>query len=153
MTERRRYTKRERAEAVAEAEMTTPEAAAEKLGIPRTTILYWRDKPEFVELRQKTREDAAEGWQAIMHLAQARIIATIDEFEPRDLSVLSGVATDKYLLLTGQATSRSEHTTLTEGMNDHERQVLRDILDGAAAESAPVSEGSDPVGAGAEVRQ
>lgn len=153
MTEKRRYTRKQKAEAVAEAEMTSAEAAAEKLGIPRTTILYWRDQPEFVEIRQKTREDAAEGWKAILHLAQAQIIATIHDFEPRDLSLLSGIATDKYQLLSGEATARSETKALSDGLDDHEKRQLRQALDGLLSEPATADAGSDASGAGSEVRE
>lgn len=64
-----------------------------------------------------------------------------------------GILIDKYRLEMGEVTGRTESQTVTGGMNDHERQTLRDILDRATAESARVSEGSDPVGVGPEVRQ
>src|SRR5688500_7042525 len=127
MPERRRYTKRQKGAAIAIAELSSVAAAAEQTGIPRTTILYWREQPEFVELRQKTREDAAEGWAAIVHLAQAQISSDLQagKFEPRDLPTLAGIATDKSLLLTGHATERHEHREL-DTFDDHETRALVD---------------------------
>lgn len=150
----RRYTRQQKVEAVAQAEMTSTEAAAEATGIPRTTIAYWLDAPEFVELRQKTREEMRDGFRVLIHKAQARLEQLIPTMEPRDLTVLLGVATDKAQLVGGEATTRSEHRSVTHGIDDNEKRKLRDFIDGLPAEPAgePADEGADPVGAGTEVR-
>ena len=155
MTERRRYTKRQKANAVTAAMASSVSAAAEATGVPRTTILYWLDQPEFVEIRQKTREQIAEGSMVLATLAQRELMRKLQagEVEPRDLAVIFGIAIDKAQLLAGMATSRTENRTLTDGLDDHEKQQLRDILDRAIAESAEADAGADPVGAGAEVRE
>jgi transposase-like protein len=135
MSERRRYTKRQKATAVIAAEMSSVAAAAEQSGIPRKTLAYWLDAPEFAALRQKTREQMAEGMATIVHLAQARIVAEIEagRFEPRDLVTLLGVATDKGQLLAGQATARTE--TVTASLSDHERDQLKAVIQRALAET------------------
>jgi len=124
----RRYTRRVKASAVATVEMSSQMAAAEALGIPRTTIQYWLEKPEFGELRRKTREQTAEGFDVLARLAQERLRALIDTMEPRDLVTLMGVATDKGQLLSGAATSRTETRELLNDFDDHEREQMTEWL-------------------------
>ena len=144
MTTRRRYTKAEKAQAVAAAAMTSTEAASESLGIPRRTLGYWTTLPEFAELRQKTREDVADMfWGAVQIGVDQVAIGLLDPDAPlRDKSVALGILYDKHALLTGQATSRSESRALTEDMDDHERDALRTAIDRELARRmAEVSEG------------
>lgn len=151
MATRRRYTKAQKATAVIAAEMSNVTAAAEATGIPATTIDYWMDKPEFVRLREKTREEGAQGFTILMHLAQERLALLIPTMEPRDLIVLAGVATEKSQLLSGHPTERTETRDLTSPFDDHETQSIvaaaREYLGGAGpgegtgmAEDAAVGE-------------
>lgn len=114
--------------------MSSVAAAAEAAGIPETTVRYWMDRPEFVELRTKTREDGAAGWSVLMHLAQRRLADLIDQMEPRDLIVLGGVAAEKSQLLSGGATARTETHALADGLDDHEKATLRKVIDDALLE-------------------
>lgn len=118
------------------AELSSTLAAAEKTGIPRKTIAYWLERPEFAELRQKTREDAAAGFGVLMHKAQDRLVELVPSMEARDLIVLLGVATDKAQLLSGQATQRTENRDLVEDLKDHEREALREAIDKELASRA-----------------
>jgi len=130
MAERRRYSRKTKASAVIAAEMSSVTAAAEATGIPRTTIGYWADQPEFVVLRQKTREELAAGSIVLAHLAQAALERKIaaGEVEPRDLATIYGIAIDKGQLLAGEATSRNEHRDITENMSPTETiQLATDI--------------------------
>ena len=141
---RRRYSHDQRAAAVAEAEVNGAERAAETTGIPRTTILYWLDQPEFVELRQKTRDEKRDGYRVLVVKAQQRLAELIPTMEPRDLTILLGVAQDKDLLLSGDATTRSETVSLTDGLSDDEKRRLRDaIAEAARAEGGSVGAGDD----------
>ena len=135
MAERRRYTRKTKAMAVMAAAVTSVAAAAQEAGIPERTVGYWFDSPEFAELRAKTREDLAAESMAMAHRVLSEITRRLPEFEPRDLSVLYGILTDKGQLLAGHATSRTETKALTDEMNDHERQQLRDLLTAAIAET------------------
>lgn len=137
MAVRRTYSRRQKVTAVVAAEMTSTEAASEATGIPRTTLAYWMDRPEFVELRRKTREELAEESKALAHKALGEIQRRLAEFEPRDLTILYGVMVDKSQLLAGHATGRTETIALTDGLDDHEKATLRGILDEALAEVAP----------------
>lgn len=151
----RRYTKREKASAVTTALASSAQAASEAMNIPRTTIAYWLESEEFGELRRKTREDIAEGAMVLANLTQAELMRKVQagEVEPRDLAVIFGISIDKAQLLRGEATSRSENRTLSDGLNDHEKQQLRDALDRLLSGAAGEDAAGTPVGVGAEVRQ
>lgn len=124
----RRYTKRQKATVVIAAEMTTAAAASETSGVPESTVRYWMDSPEFVELRAKTREDLAAESKALAHKTLEAIQRRLPEFEPRDLTILYGVLTDKAQLLAGEATARLEHRELLEAFDDHEKGAVADWL-------------------------
>lgn len=136
MAERRRYSRKTKASAVIAAEMSSVMAAAETTGIPRKTIEYWVEAPEFATLRRKTREDLAEGSIVLAHLAQAELTRKIrhGDVEPRDLAVIYGIAIDKGQLLSGQATARLENRDLTSGLDDHEKEAMANLLKRAIEE-------------------
>ena len=142
---RRRYTHAEKATAILAAAASSKVAASEATGIPRKTIAYWLDKPEYARLRQNAREEMAAEARVVARQAWRALSEAIErgDMEPRDLVFAVGVAVDKAQLLAGQATSRTETKDLTGGLTDHEREQLRDVLDKFFAESAA----SDPVGA------
>lgn len=124
----RRYTRRQKATAVMAATLTSSVEASETTGIPRKTIAYWLDDPEFAALRQKTRTEMAEGFTVLAQLAQARLRELLPVMEPRDLVILLGVSTDKGQLLSGQATDRTEHRELLNDFDDHEREQMTEWL-------------------------
>jgi hypothetical protein len=137
--EHRRYTKRQKVSAVTAALATSVKAAADSQDIPRKTLSYWMDAPEFATLRQKTREELAEGSIILANLAQSELARKVraGEVEPRDLAVIYGIAIDKGQLLSGAATHRIETKDLTDGFDDHE---TRAIVEGARK----YLEGSEP---------
>lgn len=157
MTERRRYTKRERAAAVVAATTdSSVEAAAERMGMPRKTLAYWLEMPEYAELRRKTRAEIAEGSMTLAHLAQAELARKVraQEVEPRDLAVIYGIAIDKAQLLSGGATERVESKDVTDAFDDHETRAIvdgaRQYLEGpGSSEGSPVAEAPIVEGAGA----
>ena len=134
----RRYTRKDKVAAVTAAAASSVLAAAQETGIPRTTIAYWLEQPEFAELRQKTREEAADGWKVILHRAQERIMDLIPSMDADQIMVLGGIATDKSQLLTGGATSRTETRDLTADLDDHERAALKDAITAELAKRAEV---------------
>ena len=125
---RRRYTKRTKINAVIAAELTSTRAAAEAAGIPERTVGYWMDDPAFAQYRTKTREELGPEGIALAHNVLGEIKRRLPEFEPRDLTILYGVLVDKGQLLSGQATSRSEHRDVTAELDDHERETLTNII-------------------------
>jgi hypothetical protein len=155
MAERRRYTKRQKLTAVVAADATSKLAAAEATGIPRSTLSYWMDKPEFVALRQNAREAMAKEAEVVARLAWQKLGQALVEgrLEPRDLIIAAGMATDKTQLLGGGATARVESRDLTDVFDDHETRAIvegaREYLAGrATGEGAPVAEAPAVEGAG-----
>ena len=120
--EHRRYTQEQKAQAVGLAVITSDEAASEQLGIPRRTIGYWRNHPDFAELRQKTREDVAEQMWATIQIGVDEVAKGLQNPKAplRDKATALGILYDKHALLTGSATSRSESRDLTGTMSDAE---------------------------------
>lgn len=128
MTTRRRYTRKDKISVVTKALISSPTAAAEETGVPRTNIRRWIDDPEMAEYGLKTREEIANEARALGVKVLAEIRDRLGEFEPRDLSILWGILTDKSQLLSGEATSRTESRDLTDTLDDHERETLSRIL-------------------------
>lgn len=118
----RRYDKRTKLAAVMAAEMSGVVQAEEQTGIPESTIRYWMDKPEFAEVRAKTREDLADEIKVVAHLAWRRIAEALrtGEMEPRDATFAAEKATSLQLLLTGGATARTETRDITGTISDAE---------------------------------
>ena len=120
MAARRRYTKTEKAAAVGKALNSSTEAAAEALGIPRSTIRYWIDDPEFAALRHESRDAVAESmWAAIqVGIKEVANGLTDPDTALRDKSVALGILYDKHALLTGGATARAENRDITGSITD-----------------------------------
>lgn len=128
MAPRRRYTKAQKDQTVMAALASSTLAAADQSGIPESTIRYWLDDAKFAKLREKTDEERAEGFRTLAALAMARLETLIPTMNAKDLVVLMGVATDKAQLVGGGATARTESRSLTDGMDDHERARLKEVL-------------------------
>lgn len=127
-------------------------AASQQTGIPRKTIEYWLDKPEFATLRQKSQEDMAEQFRVAAQMALARLIDLIPTMKAHDLVILAGVATEKGQLLSGHATSRTENVSITDGLDDHEKAALRDAIMGELGRRADTRVAQPAVGAAEEGR-
>lgn len=118
--------KRVKLAAVMAAEVSGVVVAEKVTGIPESTIRYWASKPEFAEVRAKTRADLADEVSIVAHLAWARVAELLPTMDARDAEFAAEKATTLLQLLKGDATSRVE--TVTGGMDDHEREALRRIL-------------------------
>lgn len=145
MAARRRYTAKQRAVAVGIAALSNVEAAAAETGIPRTTIDYWMDKPEFVGLRNKTRDQVADEFWSTIQLGVKRIAALIPETDDlQKVSVATGILYDKHALLTGGATGRTESRDLTGTLSDREVIAAVAEADALASGSGVASTDQDP---------
>lgn len=130
---RKGHTAVQKARAIVAAEMTSTSAAAQAMGLPERTVADWTRDPDYQELRLRAREMVGEDALVLAQLAAAEIRRKLPTFEPRDLTILFGVMIDKAQLLAGQATARTETRTLTDSLDDHEREALRKIIDEALA--------------------
>jgi transposase-like protein len=117
---RRRYSKTEKARVVADALNSSTEAASERAGIPRSTVRYWLDQPEFASLRHETREAVAEQFWAAIQVGLKEVANGLRDPDTalRDKSVALGILYDKHALLTGGATNRSESRDITGSISD-----------------------------------
>lgn len=131
MATKRSYTKRQKLAAVMAAEMGGVVQAERQTGISESTIRYWMDRPEFADIRAKTREDLADEIKVVSHLAWSRIAESLRDgtMEPRDAIFAAEKATSLQLLMTGGATSRTETRDISGSLTDSD---VRDAI--AAAE-------------------
>ena len=155
MPPHRRYSKSQKISAVTAAVASSTLAAAEQSGIPESTLRYWMNDPELAEIREKARAELAPMAATAAFLAWAETIRLLRTggLEPRDVLFAVGLATDKSQLLAGGVTNRTETRALSDGLNDHEKQQLRDALDRLLSEPAEADAGSVAIGVGAEVRE
>ncbi len=129
MATRRRYAKREKLAAVMAAEMGSLTQASEQTGIPLSTIAYWTHRPEFAEVRSKTREDLGEEIKMVAHLAWTRIAEALRDgsMEPRDAIFAAEKATSLQLLMSGDATARTETRDISGTLSDGDiREAIRE---------------------------
>lgn len=134
MTERRRYTRKQKLSVVMAAEMVGVTAAAEQAGIPVETASYWIHRPEFAEFRSKARADLEEEVRVVAHMAWKRVAETLPHMEPRDALFAADKASTLLQLVSGQATDRHEVRDVTGNLDDHERAQLADAIDAWLAE-------------------
>jgi transposase-like protein len=138
----RRYPKHQKLAAVMAAEMTSLTETAETTGIPKSTIKYWMDDPEFAHVRTKTREDLADEIKTVAHLAWQHVAQALrsGQMEPRDAIFAAEKATSLQILMTGGATARTETRDITGSLEDTDvRDAIRaaeDLLGGGAGRTA-----------------
>lgn len=119
---------RERITAVGLALVDGSAEAARKTGIPERTIQEWTNRPEFAELRARTKDQVAEEWWAIVQKGVRRVADLLDSAEDvQKVATATAIVTDKMLLLRGEATARTE-STLMQGKSDHEQRILADLI-------------------------
>lgn len=111
--------------------------------MPESTIRRWREHPQLAQLRAEKREDVAADVWAGFQRGVHRIVELFDTTEDLGkVAIATGVLYDKFALMSGEATGRLEHKTLTDGLDDHERATLRDLIDGALAAADPAAAGA-----------
>jgi transposase-like protein len=114
VSRQRRYSDQEQADALAALAENGGEVSATSraTGIPEATLRHWRDgdcrpiSPELVEQRKSVR---AAAYDDFADKALAVAMDKVDELDAKAAIIASAVATDKALLLRGQATSIVQH--------------------------------------------
>lgn len=127
----RRYTPRTKALAVGIAAAQGVTEAEVQTGIPKTTIHYWLRQPEFAPLRTTAREIVAEDFWVGVQVGIEEVSKGLrnPDISLRDKALALGVVYDRFALLTGLPTTRSETRDITEKLDDHERDALADAID------------------------
>lgn len=126
----RRYTATVKATAVGIAAVDGVTEAEKQTGIPKTTIDYWLRKPEFEQLRTTAQEIVAEDFWAGVQIGIEEVSKGLrDPDVPlRDKAQALGVIYDRFALLTGGATSRSERREILSDFDDHEIDAVSEWL-------------------------
>jgi transposase-like protein len=111
---RQRYTDQQQAEALALVQANGGDTAATSAatGIPEATLRAWRDgerRPPVVQLCSEKKEALAEQFEALAERAVQVADAKVESASARDAAVIAGIATDKALLLRGEATAIVQH--------------------------------------------
>ncbi len=110
MTERRSYSREERAEAVALAASVGPVRAARTLGLPVRTVTNWTHRPDSSPIIAVVERSIAEKLEEVHNLAADRAIAALkDPSTPaRDVAAIMRIAGEQLQLATGRATANVE---------------------------------------------
>lgn len=132
MSERRRYSARTKAKAVGIAVVDGVTDAERQTGIPKQTIDYWlRQDDRFGQLRTRAREEVAEDFWVGIQIGLDEVTKGLrDAGTPlRDKAAALHELGDRFALLTGAATSRTERRDLTDNLDDGEKEALADAID------------------------
>lgn len=126
----RRYTKVQKAEAVGASLAMGVRAAADKLGVPESTIRRFREDPEMAQLRAETKaEVASDVWGAFQQGVRriSELIPQTDDIAK--VAVATGVLYDKFALIAGHATERTETRDVTAKLDDAGLEELTTSID------------------------
>ena len=139
----------ERANAVGIAVVSGVKAASKATGIPMRSVRQYLHDPQFAELRLSARHEVGEiMWATIQvgldHL-HAGLVDPDESLKAKQETV--AMLIDKRALLMGDATARIENVSVTDGLNDHEREALSDAILGELARRADAGTESIAVGA------
>lgn len=137
MTDRRRYSRKQRAEAVGLSVVAGRAEAVRRTGIPESTLRYWEEDPEFAELRARKKDDVALEVWAAFQTGVRRIVELVPLTDDMTkVATATGILFDKYALMTGHATERTESRDLTATFDDGEREAMERFLHDLAQEHA-----------------
>lgn len=136
-------TQRQKAEIVGLAEVIGIRPAARQAQVPESSLRRWREDPDMAQLRAETKVEVQADVWAGFQTGVRRIVELLPEAtDLAKVAIATGVLYDKFALMSGEATTRSESVALTDGLDADEKRRLRKIIDravaGEAAERDPV---------------
>ena len=141
-TARRRYDAKTRAKASGIAVVEGVTEAERQTGIPKETIHYWT-KTEFAHLRTTAREVVVDQFWIALQVGLREVLKGISGEAPlKEKSDALRTIADRYALLTGSATSRTENRELNdlpdsayvEAIREYQSILGRSSTDGSSAE-------------------
>jgi len=117
---RRRYTPKQRAEAVGLAVVHGVTETERRTGIPKETVQYWTQRPEFAHLRTTAREAVADQFWVGIQVGVEQVIAGLKDpaIPLRDKQQALATLYDRHALMTGAATARTESRDITGTLTD-----------------------------------
>lgn len=142
----RAHTDSEKAKAVGLALLRGTAAAAEASGVSQRTVQRWVDDPAMARLVAETKDGVRDHIWAGMQIGLEAVVAGLkDPDAPLQARANTfGILFDKWALMSGEATSRSESKDITDDIPLSVKRQLRsrfadlagDPGDGVAAEGA-----------------
>lgn len=146
---RRRYTAKQKAEAVGIALVDGVTAAERQTGTPKETIQYWTTRPEFAHLRTTARETVADQFWIGIQIGLREVIKGIEGDAPlREKAEAMKVMADRYALLTGGATGRTESRELNDLPDSAYVDAIREFrsITGASGTGPDPEAAEEPAG-------
>lgn len=124
---RRRYDARTKAKAVGIAVVEGVTEAERQTDIPKVTIWQWMQKPEYEHLRTNAREVVVEAFWIGIQVGVDEVVKGLRGEAPLNHKADAlRTLTEKYALLNGEATARTESRDLTDIFDDHETRAIVD---------------------------
>ena len=109
-------------------------ATAREAGVPESTLRHWRESGEMAQLRAEKKEEVAADVWATFQAGVRRVAELIPKTDDlQKVATATGIIYDKFALMSGEATGRTEHRELDSGLDDHESEALRKAIDEALA--------------------
>jgi transposase-like protein len=105
---RRRYSDADRSSALAKLAENGGNVyrTARELGIPEVTLRSWANgdrHPEASQQCEGRKSDLADRWEKVANAALDVLDKSAGDLRPRDAATVGGIATDKMMLLRGEA--------------------------------------------------
>lgn len=130
----KRWTRRSaktKAKAVGIALVEGVTAAEEKTGIPKSSIHLWLRDERFAPLRTRARAEVAEDFWTAVQVALHEVTAGLQDPDVplRDKAQALHELGDRFALLTGAATERTETRDIGDRLAPEQRDKLMDDID------------------------
>lgn len=126
---RRRYTAATKAKATGIAMVEGVTEASRQTDIPKVTIWQWMQKPEYEQLRTNARETVLEAFWVGIQVGVDEVVKGLrGDAQLNHKADALRTLTEKYALLNGEATSRTETRDLFDQYDDHETELLGDAI-------------------------
>jgi hypothetical protein len=128
MSGTRAHTDSEKARAIGIALVSGTEVAAKSAGVSRRSVQRWVDDPAMSRLVAEKRETVGSHLWAGMQVALESVVAGLkDPDAPLQARATTfGILFDKWALMSGEATARTETKDVTVDLPDDIRRDLRD---------------------------
>jgi hypothetical protein len=129
MATKRRYDARTKAKAVGIALVEGVTEAERQTNIAKQTIHQWLERPEYGQMRTTAREVVLESlWVGVQIGIQALVEGIKGDAPLNHKADAWDKLAQRYALLNGEATARTETRDLFDKYDDHESAVLGDAI-------------------------
>ncbi len=128
---RRRYNAKTKAQAAGIAAAEGVTEAERQTGIPKETIHYWLRQPQFAPLRTTAQAIVVEDFWAGVQIGIEEVTKALrnPDVPLRDKAQALGVIYDRFALLSGRATGRTEARDITDTLSPDMSEALADDID------------------------